>query len=212
MLHKSLSRSIFYFLTFAAILCLLTTFGCNKKRERPSLLNSQELGVVYPPEVAGFMQSMIEQFQLSAPKLPDGSAIRVRLYKENGLQAAERIASGSLKTHLWLAPSSSFVNYANAVQKNLGPRQVECEQLFATPVVIATKVQNIPMFNASKRVFSWQQFVRETGAFLPKKGKDTRNIYFNHGSPLLSSSCLTSLFQLARIAIPVEGGLTRADL
>src|SRR5262249_26338235 len=144
--------------------------------------------VVHSPDVRTYLTSMKEQFEASRPKLQDGREIRVELINEFPLAAARRIAHGELKTEGWLSPATSLVNYANGELANLGPRQKDCRQLFATPVVVAVPSQTKDFFGTQDNKFSWNEFFDSKLGSESNAQQGSSNVSFVHGSPLYSVS------------------------
>lgn len=199
-------------LTYFTLLFLLTIFSsaCNREAKQ-NLDNTVRIRFVHPPEIQSYLTSMVEAFQITNPTLTDGTKISIDLRVVPGLDAAKDIAIGKLKTHAWLSPSSSLVNLANSTLKNLGPRQVECQQLFATPIVAAVQSRHVPFFQESQRQFSWHDVVDAT--FDSTEADAAKRIRLNHTSPLSSTTGLSALIQLSYLATKkAEGALTLDDL
>jgi uncharacterized protein YegL len=138
---------------------------------------------------------------VNAPRLPNGDPVRIELISEMGLVAAQRIARGELKTEGWIAPSSSLVNLANETRINLGPGQVECTELFRTPVVVAARPDQAALLNPTGNVFSWEQlFPRPNPGSQRKEEPMAGFLSISHAQPRASTTGLGSLIQLAYLA------------
>ena len=171
--------------------------GCAQRdphSQRPATL---QLRLVQPPELSEEFKFVTASFESGNPRLPDGLPIKIQLDPHAPLEAASAIADGSLKTHAWLASSLSLVNYTNAHLSNLGPQQVECQQLFASPVVVAVAESAKHFFNPLGQKFSWKEF------FDPRLDLEaaarTRTVFF-HGMPMRSISGFAALMQLAYLS------------
>ncbi|MCB0310754.1 MAG: substrate-binding domain-containing protein [Bdellovibrionales bacterium] len=192
----------------AILLC-----GCSKKEEPVKQVHrSISLRLVHGPEIQALIKSLKQDFLSRGPVLQDGQKVELELISSLGTVAAKGIASGSIKTDGWLASSRSLVNYTNMNLSNLGPQQVECKQLFATPVIIATQKRNRYFFNAVGDEFSWKEFFDARIDQTQAETKQPLNISFAHGSPLSSTSGLASLLQLTYLATFGEKRVLDSDL
>ncbi len=173
--------------------------------------DSIRIRLVHPPELQSYLNSMVEAFQLGSPKLSDGTSVSIELKSVPALEAATDIASGKLKTHAWLSPSTSLVNYTNSSLRNLGPAQIDCQQLFATPIVVAVQSRHTPFFQENQRQFSWDEVIN--AAIEASPDSPPSRLRFNHSSPLSSTTGLSALIQLAYMATgKSEGELNLEDL
>lgn len=207
---KILSLSLIILIALSTLLS--TLIGCNKKTEKRERL--LDLRLVHSPEVGPYLSAMAEQFALTKPILPDGTQIRLELKQQEAFSAAKSLADGSLKTHAWLAPHSSLINFTNSNLRNLGPRQIGCSQLFATPVVVASHAKNGALLNAAQREFSWRDISNElsSSSSFSSMNKVESRLRFSHGSPFDSSTGLPALLQLAYMATSPNGALTLETL
>jgi Ca-activated chloride channel family protein len=119
-----------------------------------------------------------------------------------GVLAAEQIARGDIKAEGWLAPSTSLVNYANHSVRNLGARQRDCQTIFSTPVVIATREKNSSDFNASGQSFSWAELLEKEEQHRLKDSQADSQLSFSHGTPRSSTTGLPALLQLSLLSLP----------
>jgi len=186
---------------------LLST--CNEPRPLEERSRSITLVLTHPPELADYLARTVERFALTNPKLPDGRDLVVKLVSEEGVRAAQRIASGEVKTDLWLAPASALVDYVNRFRRNLGPTQTDCVQLFASPIVLAVQPRHLPLIQASDREFSWSEFFATQ---LAAQGKGRPSFSFSHGTVGASASGIAALTQLSYLAAGSTVQLLDADL
>ena len=157
--------------------------------------------LVHGPELRAFLSSVREQFMVKAPRLPNGDPVRLELISEMGLVAAQRIARGDLKTEGWIAPSSTLVSLTNESRINLGPEQVECTELFRTPVVVGARPDQVPLLRPEGSVFSWEHLFPRPKAGAPVKDDALPNfLSISHAQPRASTTGLASLIQLAYLA------------
>jgi Ca-activated chloride channel family protein len=188
--------------------------GCDKAE--PVLPKTEQvikIDLIHSPEVTSYLSTMMEQYLDTTPKLPDGQKIQVSLENMPGLTAAEKISSGEKKISAWLAPSSSYVALANNKRRNLGPRQIECQQLFATPVVFAIHPDYAPFVESEQGSFSWRNFYRNRLAPLLEPGAEAlRPVSLSHGNVLLSDTGFSSLAQLAYLSNRGEGLISAESL
>lgn len=193
--------------TSALTLGFVSLAGCDRTEpSKPANQQTVSVTLIHSPEVTSYISAMMEQFLQDNPKLPDGQKIQVALESMPGLVAAEKIASGEKKVSAWLSPSSAYVGLANLNRKNLGPRQIECQQLFATPVVIATLPEYLPFIETQDHHFSWKNFYRNRLAPLLEPGAESlRPVSLAHGNILRSDTGFSALAQLAYLA---SGGNT----
>lgn len=180
----------------------LALSGCQPGAEQsvqPVRKSSLTLRIVHGPDVRSYLSTLKEDFSLNAPTLPDGTKINIEFISEMGVTAARRIARGELKADAWLAPSTSLVNYANSNLTNLGARQVDCQRLFATPIIVATAEKNRLFFNISEQSFSWNEFIE---ARLQQREKNAQLIEasMSHATPLTSTTGLAALIELSYLA------------
>lgn len=195
-----------------SILLLLTlcASSCNQDSQSLFKKNTLTLFIVHNPQLAAYMQHVTELFKKTpSAVLADGSKIEINLISDNSLSASRRIGSGRLKVHGWLAPSTALVNYTNANLNNLGPKQTDCTQLFASPIVVATSKKNLAKFNSKDQVFSWKTLFPDP---LKDKNPNTQKLLFNHSSPFASASGLASLIQLSYIALESPSIIRQEEL
>ena len=190
-------RSSFYITACLALIICTPLSGC-KKGLKSSNQKIITLSIAHTPEVDGLMKELSQAFEQSKPMLHNGAHIVLDTKSAPILDQARKIASGKGKVHLWLSPSSSWTNFANSSVKNLGARQTECSELFATPIVVATTAQNLEKFAAKKREFSWSTLESP--------------LFFNHGSPSTSATGLASVIQMSYLVSKVEGELKAKTL
>ena len=188
------------FLCFSLSIVLMCTIGCNKTNQNHTADKAITLRVVHGPVLQSYLASMKEKFLQEHTKLSDGTEIKLELINEGGVGAAQKIARGSLKADAWIAPSSSMISFTNIQLSNLGPRQIDCIQLFATPVVFATQPRNTAYFHAIDQKFSWNELFESK--FQAAGSIPTSNdlIAYNHGNPKISHTGLSALIQLAYLA------------
>lgn len=191
----------------AALVSTISILGCDRAEPAPpKSAQVIKIDLVHSPEVTSYLSAMMEQFIDTSPKLPDGQKIQVSLENMPGLTAVERISSGEKKIAAWLAPSSSYVALANNKRRNLGPRQIECQQLFATPIIFAIHPDYAPFVEANNGGFSWRNFYRNRLAPLLEPGSEAlRPVSLSHGNIMLSDTGFSSLAQLAYLTNRGEG-------
>lgn len=177
-----------YKILFALI--ALLSFGCSKT-ETPENKRTAEvsLRLVYPPETHELMVNLTSRAQ--------GAGIKLELIPTNAVSAAGKIASGEIKTEAWLAPMTGLVAYTNSNIVNLGAPQVNCQPIFATPVVIAAQERFISNFKDRARYFSWNDFfeISNAGAKAAEAGSE-KQISYTAGMIDMTASGLPSLLQL----------------
>ena len=184
------------------VVVLSFTLGCQKKESSKEVPTkpSIEVRVVHEPELNTYLGQMRKLFLTNNPKLSDGTPVDIKLVKRKSLLAAKEIAKGQLKTEAWISQSSSLVNFTNARLSNLGPKQVNCAQLFSTPVVIAVQDKSRPHFNEINQSFSWYELFQRN---IKKQGADSVSESFfsyTHATPGSSETGLVSLMQLAYLS------------
>lgn len=194
----SITLAIILFVSVVA--CLV---GCKRKPSSGDEGTPIVVKIVHGPELRAFMSSAREQFAMRKPRLSNGDPVRVELVSEMGLNAAFKIAHGDLKTEAWLAPSTPLVNYTNLTRINLGPEQVDCTPLFETPIVLASRTDQVGLTGAKDNVFSWNSFFTTRGTAEVEGGTFAPS--FSHAQPRASTTGLASLVQLSVLAL---GGAT----
>lgn len=188
----------------ASFIGALSLVSCKNPSRTQQKKNNLSLAVVYPPSLTSYMKH-IERIFHDAPEsmLADGTKVKLNLIGENSLSASAKISSGKLKVHGWLAPSTSLVNFTNNNLKNLGPKQSDCVQIFASPVVIATHQKYLSRFTSKGNTFQWSNLFEEQ---INNKDKQ-KSLYFNHPSPLSSGTGLASLIQITYASLGSPGML-----
>lgn len=203
------------------LLCLVTLlsvwiFGCGKKSTGSTGGSNKTLTVriVHSPVLGELLEAAKDAFTKKQVALPDGTLVKIELISELGLTAAQKIATGAYdkKPHAWLAPSTSLISYTNGSRVNLGPKQVNCLQLFGTPVVLGVSTPNWKIFSPHTQEISWGNFIkRRQNPALNRfeGGSDTSidRISYSHTVPTDSTSGLAALTQLAYFASPAPDGV-----
>lgn len=187
---------------------IITATVKKEKSENPN--KNILLRLVHPPELSSYLSSVMENFLSTDPKLYDGTKIKIKLISENSVIAAQRIASGDLKTDMAIS-SSTLINYTNSQLINLGPKQIDCTQIFATPMVLAVKASDLSLFDSKNRSVSLNNIMLDNIRF-SDQNKESTTLNFNHGNPVYSSTGLASLIQLAYIAAGKSEQLTETDI
>jgi Ca-activated chloride channel family protein len=171
--------------------------------------NVVSVSIVHPPNMTTLMRQFKILFEESpAATLAEGSKVELNLISDSSMSAASKISSGKNKVHGWLAPSFSVVNLANSKRSNLGPQQINCAQLFATPIILATTAKKMNSMGLTTNEFSWRELFNLTDnenavAALP---------IFNQTSPLASDSGLAAIIQLLYLATDFPMAIKREDL
>ncbi|MCB9029653.1 MAG: VWA domain-containing protein [Deltaproteobacteria bacterium] len=196
-------------LILSFILCLSLLSSCSKKSQNNAKSNSINVKLVVDNKLTGYLKRMIQLFNAKGISLPEGTQISFSLISEEPFVAANKIALGQLKVHGWLAASTSLVSYTNSKLQNLGPKQVGCNQLFASPIVVATREKHLERFTIVDDQISWKDI-----GFSANSTQDTskRQLNFNHASPTSSITGLSSLIQLSYLAAGSPNVLTGAIL
>ncbi|MBX7137015.1 MAG: VWA domain-containing protein [Oligoflexia bacterium] len=174
----------------------LLLWGCHEQQVEEKPAEAITVRLVHGAELTNYLTPIQEDFNNRRHTLSDGTPIKLELIAESGLSAARAMAKGELKTALWLSPSSALIDFVNTHLTNLGPPQVDCKQLFATPIVLAVNSNNTALFAANDHKFSWREFIEgKLGA-----AAGGARVSFSHSNPLTSSSGLAALTQLAYLA------------
>ncbi|MCO6429634.1 MAG: substrate-binding domain-containing protein [Deltaproteobacteria bacterium] len=188
--------------------CIAVTSGCNKEQQQEAGVVT--IRVVHPPEVGDYLKRVEGAFEQSEHRLAGGIKVAVDLVEAESLYAAKKIASGELKTEAWVPSSTTLVNYTNQNLKNLGPKQVDCRQLFGTPLVIATTEKNVEAFQGQERSFSWKSFVEGGNR---RKNRSDNAVSMSIARSGLAVSGTSALLQLAFFALEsYEGTLSLKNL
>ncbi len=202
-------RHITIILAGLVIVGLFSLTSCKDSKPIRLKKNTLQLTIVHPPHLSSYMRQVSSLFSESpSATLAEGTKIELNLIPENPISASNRIGSGRVKVHGWLASSTSLINYTNVNLKNLGPRQVNCTQLFATPLVIATSKRNVTKIGGADGDISWKTL------FPLDESKEKRQSYplYNHSSPLVSETGLATIVQLAYLATGFPSTLGDSDI
>ena len=140
-----------------AILCFVALFltfckSQEKSFEKPAI----EMRVVYSPELTPLMSKLKKLLEASSASFP--KKISLDLIPENSVSVSEKIASGTLKTDIWLVTSKALAKHTNTKIINLGAAQKDCKEVFLSPVVFATQEEFLPYFYHKNLNFSWADF------------------------------------------------------
>ncbi len=192
--NKLLAEFLQLFLKTAVFLCLLlAAAGCKEKPRKaaPAPVKAAPakevtVSVVVDESMSSFLKPIQEGFDATNPRLADGSRVKIRLIEERGVDAAEKLASGKLKVDAWLAPSESLVNYANENIRNLGAKQVDCRELFGTPIVAAANQASREGLATGKSEIDLREAFE----------KGTSDLIINHLLPTASQAGLAAYMQL----------------
>jgi Ca-activated chloride channel family protein len=199
-------------LLVGSILVCVSMAGCNSSQHQANREKEITIRIVHSPEIQSFLNTVVEGFHLSKPVLSDKTEVKIELRQELAHVAADRIAKGHLKTHGWFTSSLSYTNFANGHLRNLGPQQIECEQLFATPVVVAVPQKQLQFFQTENNEFSWNDFVATHVDVTEGGVTNAKGWVIHHPNPLTSATGYGALIQLAYLAIGKEGALGVSDL
>ncbi|MCB0353904.1 MAG: VWA domain-containing protein [Bdellovibrionales bacterium] len=185
------------------LISLAIVFGCEEKHEQqPKVVEPITIRIVHDPQTASVLTPLVNEFGNTHPRLSDGTEVRFELVDRPAILAAQEIADGRLKTDMWLSPLSSLTDWVNTNLQNLGPTQVECMALFATPMVFAARADHTTLFNDRDGAFSWEAFIR---ARFPKAGNwiaDAKKIGMTHILPTRRGEGLAALSQILALATP----------
>lgn len=207
-----MDRAIRHIVIILAGLVLVGLFSLTScKDSKPIRLkkNTLQLTVVHPPHLIPFMRQISALFNESpTATLAEGTRIELNLVPENSISASGRIGSGRVKVHGWLASSTSLINYTNVNLKNLGPRQVNCTQLFATPLVVATPKRNVAKIGGENGEISWKKLFPIDEVTDPKRSFPL----YNHSSPMVTETGLATLVQLGYMATGFPSTLGESDI
>ncbi len=190
------------FLPRLFLLCLFITFtfsSCSKNSAQESS-ESVTINLVHTPEISVFLESAAKLFALTNPTLPGNTPIKIALSSSSSISAANSISSGEIKTHGWLASSSALIDYVNSRRTNLGPQQIDCRQLFATPVVAAVQEGSRYKLNPTGNTFSWREFFSARS-----ESNNKYSTSFMHLPPQKNVSGLASIMQLAYFSAVQSG-------
>ncbi len=183
------------------VACVFLFSSCKKEEENrpPVLQKTISLRVAFDPEISKPLGSVVDKFLASSPILPDGTLVKIELIPETGLAAAKHLSSGELKTHAWISPSRTLVDYANINRVNLGAEQTNCSNLFQTSLAVAIRQnQEREMSVDSKRQISLRRILaRRSAAGDPNSFPD---LQIGETMPFYSTSGIAALAQLAYIA------------
>ncbi len=178
------------------LLLSLCFTACEQKQEKTAGPKYLDIRLIVPTEVSSLLTKLSKQFHQSTPQLTDGRLVRVKLSTYGTLPGARKIADGTLKSELWLASSTPLIHWVNTHLENLGPRQSDCEQVFASPVVLAATKNAAPALNAKDDMFSWHTFFSERLPRIRSYTSESKLISFTHENPHTSSGGITSALQL----------------
>jgi len=182
----------------------LLLISCKGEKAPPPVQPSQHksdltLRIVHNPYIADYLDAVKNQFILQKPSLSDGRSIGIEYLAHKGIDAAEKIASGKIKVDGWIAPSYSLVNFANSKLRNLGPPQVDCRQLFASPVVLAVHKKSLELMGVESSQVLWKVLFADRSKLEEDKDIDRPIVTLSHGTPA-SPTGLSALIQLTYLA------------
>ncbi len=209
MYSSKILRHLLIIVLLGTVVGMFAITSCGGSSPAVLKKNTTSLVVVHSPHLDPLMNYLAKGFHASPyAVLADGSKIDLRLISEPSLEASKKISSGKLKVHAWLAPSTSLINYTNANLKNLGPKQTDCVQIFATPTIVATTKKNTSKLKAKGNSFSWSKLFDEQ---ITNENAANR-LTFNHAAPFASGTGLAALIQLAYVSLGYPSTLRNEDL
>lgn len=167
------------------------------------------LTVVHDPFVSGYLKAQLALFHTAEPNIAGGRKVQIRLLELPELAAADQIATGKIKADAWVTPSRALVKYLNSKVVNLGSKQVDCKQIFGSPVILATRPENL-WRGADGVQPSWNDIFAAPAAENPDRAPAQAKAVLYHGLPFAAPGGLPALINLAAIAI--AGGLEIFDL
>ena len=190
---------------YLALLLLLIVSACRKQEAPTVQYKPLPVQLVFNAEVEPLVVSLANEFAQTPVLLPNRMRVQLELVKENPAVAAQRIAKGDIKGHLWLAPSTALVNYANANIVNLGARQTECTPLFTSPLVAVAKNSQSASLGATNQTIRF-------ASLLDARGPDEAPISVSHGIPGTSEAGLGAVAQLRAYRLAKAKGGEADDL
>ncbi|HMO02392.1 MAG TPA: vWA domain-containing protein [Oligoflexia bacterium] len=128
---------IYYFVTLIGI--FISVGGCKNKE---STKNGIFLKLIFSDELAGFVSAALKEIAKNPIKTSSNKIVNIEEISITSPLAANAVANGSTKNHLWLAPSL-FVRLANSNVSGLGATSTECVTLAESPIVLAG-VRKVP--------------------------------------------------------------------
>jgi len=195
------------------MLVLFTLSGCKRTQGRgaqasktPAPAGAVSLRIVHDPTLTPLLTRIKERFEGFNPVLSDGSRVRLELLERLGVQAADEISSGKLKVDAWLSPSQSLTNYAGYRIRNLGAKQIECREMFGSPVVVAAHPKAAAALGLASRQLDLEMLLSRGKEAVPA-------LILNHSLPNESQTGFAALIELAYAAQADSGKvLTNASL
>jgi Ca-activated chloride channel homolog len=162
------------------------------------------LRLVHDPAIGPLLAERIRQFDSEGIITSSNRKVKIELTGASDITAARDIASGKLKVDAWLASSRALINYANSRIVNLGAEQVECRQLFGSPIVLVTSQDSIRALGNQAQM-SWKYIFDRPQEELG--GQERRQPTFSTAAPAESFTGLAALLQTAFIAAPKADAL-----
>ena len=189
------------------VIAILFVGGCEPPPP-PKSATTISLRLLHTVELAPYVDSILEEFHTIKPTIGDGIGVTIEPVRVSIIDGALDIARGFTKGHLWLAPSSSLIAYANIHRRNLGPLHRDCQQLFASPMVFAAQKSNLEALGATGQSLSFGRLWNLESGLAAKPA----NIALSHAAPASSDSGIPALEQLAYLSRGGSGVLTPEEI
>ena len=149
------------YLLLPLVILLVALGGCQNQEESESELKPLNIRLVVDDDIRSVASELVRRFHNLDPKLSDNRPILIELENGSGIQTAKQLASGELKTELWISPFPALKGWINTHLENLGARQDECKPLFVSPLVFAAVADSTP--HSTEYAVSWDQLFPDEG-------------------------------------------------
>lgn len=176
------------------------------------------LSLIYSSEKEKWISEVTEQFNKSAPKLADGSSIKITATPTgSGDATIKKLLNGEYKAHIVSPASDLFIELANAESKEKtgGILISDSRELVHSPVVIAMWKPMAEALGWGKKAIGWEEIFNMSDD--PEGWKrfghaEWGKFKFGHTHPKFSNSGLAALIAQVYAGAGKKKGLDLADV
>ncbi|MEZ4753300.1 MAG: VWA domain-containing protein [Bdellovibrionota bacterium] len=176
---------IFKFVLLAIVCALL---GCQQAQESSPRREYQlEIKIAYSGNTKSLLSDVVKEVVGS---IDSKNPVSIKYSKIDGFSDAIRFGNGEIKVDAWLSPSSTLIETVNQNVSGLGSEVLDCQSVFASPILLALDQANSKILSAEENKISLWKF---TEALKSKK------VWMASPDPNISAAGLLNLFQFNEV-------------
>lgn len=172
--------------------------------------------LIYSPEKAAWLTPLLEQYNTTQRRLPNGRPIHVVATIANAVDAASAILDQGSQATIWFPTTSLELERTADTWRQRNGRDLTAEVstlVVRSPLVIAMWEPMARLLGWPDKPLGWMQLADLAGKnWAEFAHPEWGAVKLGHTNPEFSASGLTALFASAYSALGKQAGLTTADL